>query len=321
MKRKNLEKTILLSLILSSNLCSIVFADDLALEQKNLHFRDGYRKNIDGSLNVNLTATGGVGSGQNFADDDFKSNEGTGQYNNKLYGIAVALWDNTSLIVDKDLSISVKPADWNGSKYDTTRMGIEMKSNTNLKVGGNTKILVDNYKHSNSSSNLATDEDYGMNSQKGITVTGDNINAVFGGDLDIEMLNGNRSFGIYATGDTANLVVEGDTRIIVKDAPFYTYGISNQYSDKEYSLNRKSEDARLQFKGDLSITTEGGNNSIGINIKDSVRNVKGINSITVDGKTVINVSGAEKYESKTNLQEFPDAVSNCLLYTSDAADD
>lgn len=314
MKRKNLEKIILLSLILSSNLCSIVFADDLALEQKNLHFRDGYSKSINGSLNVNLTATGGVGSGQNFADDDFKSNEGTGQYNNKLYGIAVALWDNTSLIVDKDLSISVKPADWNGSKYDTTRMGIEMRSNTNLKVGGNTKILVDNYKHSNSSSNLATDEDYGMNSQKGITVTGDNINAVFEGDLDIEMLNGNRSFGIYATGDTANLVVEGDTRIIVKDAPYYTYGISNQYNDQNYSLNIKSEDARLSFNGDLSITTEGGNNSIGINIKDDVRNEEGINSITVAGKTVINVSGAENYESKTNLQEFPDAVSNYGIF-------
>lgn len=314
MKRKNLEKTILLSLILSSNLCSIVFADDLALEQKNLHFRDGYSKNIDGSLNVNLTATGGVGSGQNFVDDDFKSNEGTGQYNNKLYGIAVALWDKAALIVGEDLSISVKPADWSGSKYDTTRMGIEMRSNAKLEVGGNTKILVDNYKHSNSSSNLATDEDYGMNSQKGITVTGDNISAVFEGDLDIEMLNGNRSFGIYATGDTANLVVEGDTRIIVKDAPYYTYGISNQYSDQKYSLNRKSEDARLQFKGDLSITTEGGNNSIGINIKDSVRNAEGINSITVAGKTVINVSGAEKYESKTNLQEFPDAVSNYGIF-------
>ncbi len=292
-------------------------AEDVALEQKNIHFRsdsnypDGYSKDYDGSLSITITATGGVGSGKNYNDEDFSSNEGNGKYNNKEFGTAVLLWNNSRLSVANDLDITVQPADWEGGKYEAERGGIDILSGGTMTVGGNTTILVDNYRHTDEYPPSAVDEDYGMDSQKGISISGEESSLDLQGNLDITMLNGNRSMGILAEYDAA-LTVGGDTTITVRNAPYYTYGIGNRYSDQKYALaGWVADDAELHFKGDLDITTEGGNNSIGINLQDS----SGSNSfIQVDGHLSIHASGAEKYENRGTYQEFPNAVSNYGIF-------
>ena len=304
-------------------MAQVAVAEDVILTQKNIHFRsdsnnpDGYSKTYDGSLTIDITATGG-GSEKNYNDEDFRSNEGKGQYNTKEYGIGALIWNGRRLDVKENLHISVAPADWDGSKYDTERGGIAIKTDGTMHVGGDTSIYVKNYKHSESSSNLAPDEDYGMNSQKGISLEGENSSLVLDGDLDITMLNGNRSMGIFAT-DKSTLTVGGNTSVIVRNAPYYTYGISNQYNNQKYAFNYSAEDADLNFQGDLNIEVEGGNNAVGINLKDSNRNADGEDSITVDGHLSINVSGAQEYKDKTNLQKFPNAVSIYGIFLNNIA--
>ena len=298
------------------------YASDVTLEQKNIHFRsdknspDGYSKDYDGNLSIVITATGS-GSGKNYNDEDFRSNEGTGEFNSKEYGTAVLLSNNSHLSVADNLDITVQPADWEGSKYDITRRGIEINSGGTMTVGGKTTILVDNYRHTDEYPPSAVDEDYGLNSQKGISISGEGSILDMQGDLDITMLNGNRSMGILAQ-DNASLTVGGNTSIVVRNAPYYTYGIANRYSDQKYSLaGWAAYDADLHFKGNLSIITEGGNNSIGINLQDT----DGSDSfIAVDGHLSIHASGATNYENKTSLQEFPNAVSNYGIFLNGISD-
>ena len=187
-----------------------------------------------------------------------------------------------------------------------------------MHVGGDTTIFVDNYRHTDAYPPVAADEDYGMSSQKGISLSGEEAFLDLDGNLDITMLNGNRSMGIFATGKSA-LTVGGHTSVIVRNAPYYTYGISNQYSDQKYAFNNSAEDADLNFQGNLNIEVEGGNNAVGINLKDSNRNTDGEDSITVDGHLSINVSGAQEYKDKTNLQKFPNAVSNYGIFLNNIA--
>lgn len=296
--------------------CQTARAADVKLEQKNIHFRsdknspDGYSKDYDGSLSITITATGS-GSKKNYNEEDFRSNEGKGEYNNMEYGTAVLLWNNSRLSVADNLDITVQPADWEGSKYDKDRGGIEIESGGTMTVGGNTTILVDNYRHTDEYPPTAVDEDYGLNSQKGISISGAESSLDLQGDLAITMLNGNRSMGILAQDD-ASLTVGGNTTITVRNAPYYTYGIANRYSDQKYSLaGWVANDAELHFKGDLSIVTEGGNNSIGINLQDTG---DADSFIAVDGHLSIHASGATSYENKTSLQEFPNAVSNYGIF-------
>lgn len=293
-----------------------VIAADVTLTQKNIHFRsdknnpDGYTKTYDGNLTINITATGGS-SKKNYEDEDFRSNEGTGEYNNKEFGTGVILSNGSSLDVAKNLSISVVPEDWQGSKYDTSRRGIVINSASSMHVGGSVSILVDNYKHSDDYPNLAPGEDYGLNAQQGLKLSGAGSQLEIGEDLDITMLDGNRSMGILADYD-ASLTVNGNTRIVIKDAPYYTYGIANRYSDQKYGFaGWTANDATLLFKGDLDITTVGGNNSVGINLQDTDGSDS---SITVEGHLSINASGAQEYKDKTDLQEFPQAVSNYGIF-------
>ncbi|WP_294192731.1 autotransporter outer membrane beta-barrel domain-containing protein [uncultured Cloacibacillus sp.] len=126
------------------------------------------------------------------------------------------------------------------------------------------------------------------------------------------MLNGNRSMGIYATN--SELSVGGDTTITVKDAVYYNYGISNFYDDDGYDFRYSDADPKLTFEGDLNITTVGGNNSVGINLKDDKYNSNGEDTITVKGHLNINASGAKEYEWKKSDQKFPNSVSNYGMF-------
>ena len=215
-------------------------AEDVVLEQKNIHFRsdknspDGYSKDYDGSLSITITATGS-GSKKNYNEEDFRSNEGKGEYNNMEYGTAVLLWNNSRLSVADNLDITVQPADWEGGKSDIARKGIEIESGGTMTVGGNTTILVDNYRHTEEDPPTAVDEDYGLNAQQGISISGEESSLDLQGNLVITMLNGNRSMGILAEDDAA-LTVGGNTTITVRNAPYYTYGIANRYSDQKYAL-------------------------------------------------------------------------------------
>ncbi len=179
-------------------------------------------------------------------------------------------------------------------------------------VGGNTTIIVDNYFHSESNDNLGLREEVKPNTQQGINIYGDNTDLNLIGNLDITMLNGNRSMGILAY-DNANLNVGGNTTITVKNAPYYAYGISNVENNQNYSLNSPDKTANLHFQGDLTIETEGGNNSIGINLKESNNNYNA-KAITVDGHLDITAKGATAYNYKTDLQTFPNSVSNYGVY-------
>lgn len=295
------------------------FSEDITLEQKNIHFLD-YSKEYDGNLTINITATGRFSDNtQNFDDEDFRPNEGTFGSNHKQYGTGVLIWNKSSLDVAENLSITIAPERISGSKWDITREGIDMKNGGVMSVGGNTTILVDNYLHTSTNPPAADNEDYGLNSQKGISMTGTGTDLDIKGDLAVTMLNGNRSMGILVN-DNADLTVDGNTSITVRNAPYYTYGIGNYYSDQNYGLGARTNDGRLHFKKDLAIVTEGGNNSIGINLKDGNRNSAGEQSITVDGHLSIHASGAEKYENRTSLQTFPNAVSNYGMYMYYIAD-
>ena len=286
-------------------------AADVMLKQENLYiFSNGnppYDGQYDGNLTIDITATGNIGD----LNYEIPREPGTG----------VALTGTGSLDVAQNLSISIIPEDWSGNKVEMSRRGIVIDpvidKYTNLprtmQVGGNVAIYVKNYKHSIDKDHLAEDEDFGLDSQKGIELSGAGSHLEIGGDLDITMLNGNRSMGVMVNED-AKLDIEGKTTITVKNASYYTYGIGTYYNDHYYGLNYRTNDGRLNFKGDLDIVTEGGNNSIGINLKDSTRNSADENSIIVDGHLTIHASGAEEYTTRTELQKFPNAVSNYGMY-------
>lgn len=207
-----------------------------------------------------------------------------------------------------------------GQKDEQTRRGIYIRGDTGgiVSVGGNTSILIDNYKHTENDYHhpIKDDEDYGLDAQFGIAAESDNdgiySQIAIGGGLDITMLNGNRSMGIYATN--SELSVGGDTTITVKDAVYYNYGISNFYDDDGYDFRYSDADPKLTFEGDLNITTAGGNNSVGINLKDDKYNSNGEDTITVKGHLNINASGAKEYEWKKSDQEFPNSVSNYGMF-------
>ena len=288
----------------------------VVLEQKNIHFRENYSKEYADNVTIKLTSTGTT-SQQNYSQENFTPNEETASGAEEP-GIGIVLWEQSKLDLKKDLSITVKPVDFEGSKIEMDREGIHIRDQGTMHVGGDTTIFVDNYRHTDAYPPVAADEDYGMSSQKGISLSGEEAFLDLDGNLDITMLNGNRSMGIFATGKSA-LTVGGHTSVIVRNAPYYTYGTSNQYSDQKYAFNNSAEDADLNFQGNPNIEVESRNTAIGINLKYSNRNTDGEDSITVDGHLSINVSGAQEYKDKTNLQKFPNAVSNYGIFLNNIA--
>ena len=260
-------------------------------------------------MTININATG----------DIYKNNWEDKGYENNIYPTAAILvWRENVLTVGTDskpadLKIINIPDPWSGNKAENERIGLMVQTGGKVNVFGNTSILIDNYKHAESDSNLDEEHDYGLNSQKGIDLMSEESDVHFAGDLTIEMLDGNRSIGILAR-DGAALTVDGNTSISVRDSIYYTYGITNQYSDQKYGLNYSNSLAQpLQFNGDLTIETHGGNNSIGINFKNNGADDR-YDAITVKGHTKITAIGATNYGYKTDLQVFPNSVSNYGMY-------
>lgn len=117
--RKILERSVMLSLLLGSSMCNLTFAEDVDLEQKNLHFINDYNKTIDGDLDINLTTTGSTfNNSKNYDKDNFNPNEGTITGYNTEEGKALVLWDNSSLTVNKNVNVSVIPEKWGGVQQD-----------------------------------------------------------------------------------------------------------------------------------------------------------------------------------------------------------
>ena len=230
-------------------------------------------------------------------------------------GTGVSITGKSELNINGNLSVSVAPKHVKGNKSDEKRRGMEIISGGVVNIAGNTDIIVNNYVYTNvdDDDKIASEKDFGMYQQQGVFVSDTDTKAYYGGNLNITMLNGKHSTGILAQKG-ATLTVEEDTTIKVENAPYYTYGISNQYGDHEFSFNYSAEDAELCFKGNLDITTVGGNNSVGINIKDSKRNSDDKSSITVGGHLNINSSGAKRYEDRLSSHKFPDAVSNYGIF-------
>ncbi len=265
------------------------------------HYADG--------LTININATGSI----------YENNWEDKGYENSFYWATAALvWQGNTLTVGTnsstaDLKIVNIPAPWQGNKIEERRVGLMVQTGGKVNVFGNTSILIDNYKNSESDSDLDEEHDYGMHSQKGIDLMNDESDVHFTGDLEIEMSDGNRSIGILAR-DGAALTVDGNTSISVRDSTYYTYGIANQYDDQGYGLNYLNSLAQpLQFNGDLTIATHGGNNSIGINFKNNGADGR-YDAITVKGHTKITATGANNYDHKTDLQVFPQSVSNYGMF-------
>ena len=304
MKGKNLERAVILGLLLSTGVYGTAWAEEF---DHNISLTKNNDSRTYDNLVVNVDATGDVYN-NNF--------ENIGYENTFYINTGVLVWNNNVLMVNEKLDINIIPAPWAGNKSDLgNRRGIFLQNTGSIIVNGETNILVDNYTHTDDYDSLIEnndlDLDYGMDAQMGIEITDENSSANFNGNLNITMLDGNRSMGILAN-DNANLTVDGNTTITVKNAPYYTYGISNQYSDQKYDFSYNDDTAKLNFKGNLTIKTEGGNNSVGINLKDS--SYKTDDVITVSGHLDITASGAKGYENKTDLQEFPNSVSNYGTY-------
>lgn len=309
------KKRVLATLVMLSLMQGSVYAEDIILEQSNIHYKDGYTKEYN-NVGIKLTTTGYINK-TNYDKENFRPNEGTYESNPREEGTGIALENNSNLKVNNNLNITVIPDkyNWGGSKIEMNRRGIYMTYGSTMSVAGKMTILVDNYIHTSDYNWLVnskdTTHDYGIDSQQGISLMGKATNLTLGGDLEISMINGNRSMGILAY-DNANMTVEGDTTISVKNSPYYTYGISNQYSDQKYGFNYNADTAKLHFKKDLKIETNGGNNSIGINLKAD--NYLKEDAITVDGHLDITATGATEYKDKSNLQEFPKSVSNYGIF-------
>lgn len=262
---------------------------------------------------VDITITAGK---DNYDSDNFNGGwGGTGIYG---FGVGVSILDTgalaenaLSLKINEGLNVRIEPNAVLGSKPDTMRRGVSLNGGV-VSVGGDAEIYIKNYIHAESDSNLGEYEDFGMGAQQGIWIDGEDSKMTIGGNLGITSLNGNRSMGLYAS--RGELTVGGDTTITVKDATYYNYGISNFYGDQAYDFRYSAADPRLVFNGDLDITVVGGNNSVGINLKDDSYNSDGKNTITVTGHLSIDASGAEEYTEKTDLQRFPNSVSNYGMY-------
>ena len=287
-----------------------VHAEDKILVQDHINYRDGFSKEFD-NLSIELTTTGQSGK-KNYDEDKLKPNEGTSS-GPKNFGIGVALKDESSLVVNGDLTISVIPDKnlFEGSKDDFERKGIQVEDGSIAKVGGNTSIIVDNYKNvEDPYGDVGFDEDFLGDPQQGIFLSDEDTQLCLTGDLDIELLNGIKSAGVLVQKN-AILSVDGNTNIKSKDAQYYNYGITNEYNGKRYGLNYADESGKLIFKKDVTIITEGGNNAIGINLKDTSFNN---DVITIDGHLDITASGAKAYEYKDEDQVFPNSVSNYGTY-------
>lgn len=308
MKKRQLTRTIALALAAAALLpagrvcMAEEFNHNIALTSSS-----GDNRAYD-SLTVKVDATGNI-YGNNYKDKG---------YENTVYpNSAVIIWNKNELTVNGPLQVEVVPAPWSGSKSDMgARQGIRIQSSGgSLVAEGDASILVDNYTHTDDYNGLVasgdSDLDYGLDSQQGIYLDGADASAIFKKDLTIDMRDGNRSMGIFATYG-ASVDVAGNTKITVKDAPYYTYGISNYYADQIYNLSSSSKIPELNFQGDLEITTEGGNNSIGINLKSN--SFYDTVAIKVGGNLKIYSYGAEEYTGKTELQKFPNSVSNYGIY-------
>lgn len=315
MKCKNLERAVILGLILSAGVYGSVWAADANLTQKNIHFRNGYSKEYD-NVDITLTTTGRVGSNasNNYDKDDFKPNEGTASGSEAL-GTAIKLETGSKLKIGGNLNISVVPDKtlYNGRKQEMERNGVVISASS-MTVEGDTSITVDNYIDRDISNSQASQlekyEDDGMKIQSGIYVSGTDGNLNLKGNLNIDMLNGSQSMGLWVTNDDI-VNVMGDAVISVKGASQYTFGIGSQQKEK---LSEMSSNAgKLHFAKNLSITTSGGNHSIGIDLRDRYRNDEGVDSIHVDGHTYINTSGAKDYtaESSSGLDQ---AIANYGMF-------
>lgn len=282
-------------------------AQDINLENGNIFVDRGGSRYLD-SVDITIDRTGDVRN-QSCTTDNFER-EGD-------WGTGILVWRSSFLSVAGNVEITVKPKDWPGSKIEQERRGIELNGGGSIEVKGKTTIIVDNYTHTEKYPPEKDWEDYGLDSQKGIEAMGADSDSHFDGGLDITMLNGNRSIGIYAY-DNAKLDVTGDTKIVVKDAAYYTWGISNLYYDQIYSYEYGQEDARLSFDN-LDITVQGGNNAIGIILRDYDKNKNGEDSIIVTGDTKIHASGATEYTDRGQYQEFPERVSNYGIFLFNTA--
>ena len=300
-------------------------AEDLVLEDNagNIYvWPDGGFPPLEyDSATISSNATGwNTGADYNFDKNNYTHNGdssanewGTGVY---IMDGGAAAGGTPSLRVNNNLTISIAPEDVPGQKVEQTRRGIYIRGDKGgiVSVGGDTSILIDNYKHTENDyqNPIKDDEDFGLDPQAGIEIEArkDSIHTEIDmeGDLDITMLNGNRSAGIVAT--KALMSVHGDTTIVVKDAAYYNYGITNYCDSKNYAHYTSGGTPTLNF-GNLNITTIGGNNSIGITLKGEDRNDK---AITVGGHLTINASGAKAYTEGGSNLTFPNSVSNYGMF-------
>lgn len=308
------KKQMLATLVMLSLLQGSVYAEDKNIEQGNIHYIKGYTKEYD-NVDIKLTTTGYIDK-TNYDKENFRPNEGSATSNPYEAGTGILLSRKSSLNILKNLTLNITPdkENFGGSKIEMNRRGIYLTDGSQMSVGGDTSIVVDNYIHTSDIEWLIqskdTSHDYGLDSQQGISLTDKNTDLDLLGNLDITMLNGNRSIGILVQ-ENANLNVNGNADIKVKDAAYYNYGISNQYSDHIYALSYPDESGKFNFKKDVTIVTEGGNNSIGISLKDTkYKN----DVITIDGHLDITASGANEYKDRTDNQIFPNAVSNYGTY-------
>lgn len=308
------KKQMLATLVMLSLLQGSVYAEDKNIEQGNIHYIKGYTKEYD-NVDIKLTTTGYIDK-TNYDKENFRPNEGSATSNPYEAGTGILLSGKSSLNILKNLTLNITPdkENFGGSKIEMNRRGIYLTDGSQMSVGGDTSIVVDNYIHTSDIEWLIqskdTSHDYGLDSQQGISLTDKNTDLDLLGNLDITMLNGNRSIGILVQ-ENANLNVNGNADIKVKDAAYYNYGISNQYSDHIYALSYPDESGKFNFKKDVTIVTEGGNNSIGISLKDTkYKN----DVITIDGHLDITASGANEYKDRTDNQIFPNAVSNYGTY-------
>lgn len=295
-----------LALLAAIGMNDMAGAQDISLENSNISVKDGEHRFL-GSVGIKIDRTGDLHN-QNCPKELFECPE--------EWGTGILVWSSSFLSVEGDVQILVKPEDWPGGKIEQERRGIKLNGGGSIVVKGKTTITVDNYVHTKAYP-PGDHEDYGLESQKGIEAMGAESDSHFDGGLEITMADGNRSIGIYAH-DSAKLDVTGDTKIVVQDAAFYTWGISNYYDDQIFSYDYGQDDGRLSFD-DLDITVQGGNNSIGISWRDSYRNDDGEDSIIVTGDTKIHAFGATKYSSRDPEQVFPERVSNYGIFLFNTA--
>lgn len=320
MKKRQLTRTIALALAAAALLPAgrVCMAEEM---EHNISLSGSETRKYE-SLKINIAAP--YDNNTSYADYINKGFENYWGWNNAINFGSAGEGEGNSLLVTNDLAVTIKPTRFPGKKPtpgDPFR-GIYCNSsnaNATLTVGGNAFIQIDNYKNTEDidwitkADEETKDYAYGMGAELGLDVENQGALATFKNNLNIEMYNGNRSVGIYATAG-GSVSVEEDTNIIVKGASYYTYGISNQYDKDNYSLSyiiTGQTVPELTFNN-LSINTEGGNNSIGINLKSP--DFSDSKAINVRGNLMIYSHGAEKHDARTDLQKFPNSVSNYGIY-------